>query len=434
MALLPWVFAAAADPGANMSELRRELAAHAIVPLPPAPSPDTPLVTLGRSLFYDKLLSGGRNIACATCHPAELATTDHLPTSIGRGGVGRGPSRTGSMVLTRNAPALFNLDNPAATDLFWDGHTEPDGAGGFVTRSNTGPVASSEFHSALQAQAVGPIVQNYEMRGSNSDPGNEVARECAGQAEYCMELVMDRLIAIREYRRAFAAAFPEVPAEDLGYPQLTNALSAFEAAAFHSDGSPFDRFLAGDDAALDPSELRGLEVFVGDGGCVSCHDGPLLSDFGFHGVAVPQVGPGVLKRAADPANDRGRFEVTGDPADLYRFRTPPLRNVSLTGPWMHDGAFASLRAAVVHHLDPAGELATYDPAQLTPARDYPARPDQDQGRLAQLDPKLASPVQLSAADLDALLAFLLDGLTDPEPVAPIGLPPRNVPSGLPLED
>jgi cytochrome c peroxidase len=433
MILLQAVLGFAAEP--SVPALRAALAQRAVEALPPAPPADTPDVLLGRALFYDKILSGGRNIACATCHAAERATTDHLPTAIGRGGTGRGPDRTGSMVLPRNTPALFDLDDPSAQVLFWDGHTQPDlDAGGFVTRSNTGPVSSLAFHSALQAQAVGPIVENYEMRGSTSDPGNEIARECTGRPARCLELVMARLVAIREYRGLFADAFPEVPSRELGYAELTRALSAFEAAAFHSSGTPFDRFLAGDDDALTASQLAGLDVFVGSGGCIACHSGPLLSDFAFHGVAVPQVGPGALHRGADPGNDRGRFEVTGDVADLYQFRTPPLRNVGGTGPWMHDGAFTTLRAVLVHHLDPATRLSQYDPAQLAGAREYPPDAARDAQRIAQLDPRLASAIALSPAEIDALLAFLDGGLTDPAPVAPVGFAPARVPSGLPVAD
>lgn len=423
--------------------LRERLAARRITPLPPVPRLEPALVNLGRLLFHDKILSGPRNIACASCHHTDQFTVDGLPTGIGRGGTGRGPARKGDLVLPRNTPALFNLWLPEARRLFWDGHTSFDEKeGGFITRSNTGPIMNREFRSALEAQVVGPMIQNYEMRGQNQQPGNEIARGCTGRPERCMELLMERLVGsasgsaqgIPEYRELFAKAFPGESPGKLGYVHLARAIAAFETVAFTSTGSPFDRFLDGDDSALTPVQKDGLEIFLTKGLCITCHDGPLLSDFEFHAIAVPQVGPGVLGAAADRQNDRGRFEVTDDPADLYRFRTPPLRNVALTGPWMHDGAFASLRTAMVHHLDPAGQLSAYDPKHLPKPWDHPKRPDLDGKRREQLDRSLAEPVRLTDAELAALMEFLQKGLTDPKPVSAAARPPAKVPSGLPVED
>jgi len=126
----------------------------------------------------------------------------------------------------------------------------------------------------------------------------------------------------------------------------------------------FDSFLRGRPmldavtAEPDPEALDGADLFFGDAGCADCHSGPLLSDMEFHNIGVPQIGPG-----KDPATglDEGRFLVTGDRADRFAFRTPPLRNVDLTGPYMHDGAFATLEEVIRHHADPEASLRGFAP-------------------------------------------------------------------------
>ncbi|MCB0238120.1 MAG: hypothetical protein KDH08_05655, partial [Anaerolineae bacterium] len=109
--------------------------------------------------------------------------------------------------------------------------------------------------------------------------------------------------------------------------------------AFTLLDSPWDRFLAGDDSALSTDAQHGALLFYGDAGCARCHSGNLLTDQEFHNAAVPQLGPG--KGRQNPYIDLGRARETGNPDDRFAFRTPPLRNVALTGPWMHNGAFAT---------------------------------------------------------------------------------------------
>jgi cytochrome c peroxidase len=120
--------------------------------------------------------------------------------------------------------------------------------------------------------------------------------------------------------------------------------------------SPFDRWLDGDPAALSDEAQRGFAVFVGKGGCIDCHRGPMFSDFGYRNTGVPSTAP-------NTGQDQGRFEVTQDPADLGLFVTPMLRNVAQTGPYMHDGSLATLRDVVEFYRrggDPGG-VGTRDP-------------------------------------------------------------------------
>ena len=148
---------------------------------------------------------------------------------------------------------------------------------------------------------------------------------------------------------------------------------------------------------------------------------------------MPQVGPG---KGSEAPQDLGRFRETGEPADQYAFRTPSLHNVAVTGPWMHDGAFSTLEAAVRHHLDPEASLRGYDPQTHLPGpmRDtFQNAPDIITEMLQQLDPLLASHRELSSTEVEYLLSFLAS-LTDAEMVRLHEVTPDKVPSGLPVED
>jgi cytochrome c peroxidase len=166
---------------------------------------------------------------------------------------------------------------------------------------------------------------------------------------------------------------------------------------------------------------------------VSGTSNEMFSDFREHVIGVPQLVPSDTNVTFDgPAanEDLGREQFTGDPADRYAFRTSPLRNVALQPTFMHDGAFTSLEAAVRHHLDVVRSALTYDPAAQGLAPDLtriaPIGPI-----LARLDPLVASPQSLSGRQLDALVAFVRDGLLDPraKPESLRRLVPETLPSG-----
>jgi cytochrome c peroxidase len=162
----------------------------------------------------------------------------------------------------------------------------------------------------------------------------------------------------------------------------------------------------------------------------------MFTDFAEHAVATPQLVPRTANNQFDGAaanEDFGRAEISGLPADRYRFRTPSLRNVAVEAAFMHDGAFTSLEAAIRHHLDPMGSLRAYDPAsqRLPPDLAGPIGPTAP--LLNALDPRLARPIRLSPTEFEDLLAFVRDGLLDPRatPRELRNLVPEAVPSGNP---
>ncbi len=423
---------------AQEDALRARLEALGITPLSPPPDYPPALVELGRALFFDKLLSGNRDIACATCHHPRLATGDGRSLPLGTGQTGLGPARVhapGRMFIARNAPDLFNRGDPAWRVAFWDGRVLVRGDG--TTVSPAGDALPAGLDGLLAAQALFPVAAIEEMRGLAGDVdvlGQE--NELALYDEYdfggIWAALMARVRGVPGYVDLLAAAYPDVPAENYAIQHVANALAAFQASAFAFTDSPWQRYLHGNEDALSDEARTGAALFFGEAGCWRCHGGPLLTDQRFHNVAAPQLGTG--KREEAPF-DFGRGRVTHDPAERYTFRTPSLHLVTLTGPWFHNGAYTSLREAVRHMIAPVDCLATYDGAGLIPElrANLWDDPDTLAAVLATFDPLAGSPVALTEADIDSLLAFL-ETLTDPAATDLAHLIPESVPSGLPVED
>ena len=396
------------------------------------------LLTLGQALFFDKELSGNRNISCATCHHSATWTGDQLSVSLGEGGTGLGSNReqgAGAMI-PRNAPHVFNGGVSGVNTMFWDSRVKHDPLTGELDTPEPGLngatpalAEAGPLSSALAAQAMFPVTSREEMRGQIGAP--DALRDATTNTDV-WDALMDRLGAFPQYRALFEAAFPLAGGFDnMNFGHAARAMAAFEREQWTALDSPFDGYVGGDVSALSDAAKRGGLLFYGRALCSVCHAGPLMTDFEHHAVCIPQVGPGKV----EISEDRGLALETGDTADDYKFRTPSLRNVALTGPWMHDGAFTSLETAVRHQLDPVGSLTSYDASQLQ-AR-FTATVDTDvtrnAARAAALDPVMSVPVILSDAELGDLMAFL-HALTDPASLNLLQEVPDSVPSGLPVRD
>lgn len=242
-------------------------------------------VDLGHMLFFEPRLSRSQLLTCNTCHSIGTGGADNVPVSIGHGWQ-QGP---------RNSPTVFNAVFNAAQ--FWDGRA-----------------------ADLAEQAKGPVQASVEM---NSTP----------------ELVVETLESIPGYVERFGQAFPG-QANPVSFDNMALALEAFEATLVTPD-SRFDRWVLGDDGAMDGTERRGLELFMASG-CASCHNG---RNFGgqtyFPFGVIERPGADIL-----PPGDKGRFEVTATASDEYVFRAAPLRNVELTAPYFHSGQVWDLEQAV----------------------------------------------------------------------------------------
>jgi len=378
--------------------------AGAADPVLPAPLTDADFpvhsrdeVELGRLLFWDRVLSGNRNIACATCHHPRFGTSDGLSLGMGEGGIGLGPDRRPDPAdhpeqrIPRNAPALWNVGAKGFTVMFADGRIEvdPKRPSGFRTPLEDEMVAG--FASLLSAQTMFPVLSNDEMAGHYEE--NDVST------------------LVRQGR--------------ITGPDGAWAAIARRVADIRDYATRFDAVLRGE-GRLEPAAAAGMALFYGKAGCSTCHSGPLLTDMKFHAMGDPQLGPGKAERFERHQRDIGRMRVSNDPADAYAFRTPSLRNVTLTAPYGHAGAFRDLAAYVRQHCAPGSALSGYRPdAAVLPALET-AKPDFAPDEGAANYPAIAAAVTLAPmvpteAELADLLAFL-KALEDPVAVAG-GLPP-----------
>jgi cytochrome c peroxidase len=259
---------------------------------------------LGQLLFWDPILSGNQDVACATCHHPDKGYADALPLSIGVGGHGLGENRMSGSLAKRNASTILNtafngIDSqnsydPTQAQMFWDNRVR-----------------------SLEHQAKLPILSQEEMRGE------DIAED------QIMTIVIERLEAIPEYKQLFLNAFgTSVITETL----IFKAIASFERSLI-ANNSRFDQFLKGDSNALTAIEQEGLEEFV-EVGCAECHSGPMLSDYQLHVIGTP-----------DLTLPNGTL-LTDMGAGQFDFRTPTLRNLNLTGPYMHNGIFETLEEVV----------------------------------------------------------------------------------------
>jgi len=420
---------ASSGSSASLAEQVRALAAsHGVTPLPPPPHVRPALVRLGQALAFDKVLSGNRNMSCMTCHLPSYATGDARSLPIGDGGIGLGPDRTlgTGVLIPRNAPSVFNMH--LITEAFWDGRVSIDKQGRYHTPAGaqlTPDMTRALEFGAASAQALFPVTARTEMRGFS---GNELAAIPDDSLDEIWAGLMKRLGNVPEYRGMFQAAYPGVKFKDMNFAYAANAIAGFLESELYMNQSPWDRFLAGDDRALTPAQLNGAKTFLSIR-CVRCHDGPAFTDLEFHNVALAQFGPGE-GNGPGGNDDFGRFNVTGNASDKYAFRTTPLRNVELTGPYGHAGQFIRLRDFIAHYSNSEDKLEHYDASQLPPALRGTVL-DNVHDILATRDTIIA-PVVLPDSVIDALTTYM-QALTDPRARNLSSLAPRRVPSGLPID-
>jgi len=412
--------ASACGPEVEVDELRARIEAAGVFSPRHSVIGDEDEVALGQALFFDPELSGHRDIACATCHLPEFHAVDGHPLGRGQGGEGVGPSRVGGHTLPRAVIGPFNRS--LVTASLWDGRVErlEDG-------TLRAPVPLPEdVEDVMVAQALLPLLDRDEMRGYE---GNDLAALPDDDPFAIWDAIVARLLSHPGYVQMFELAYP---GQEPSITLVGRAMVAFQQQIWEVTDTRFDAFLRQrplrgfETAELGVEALDGADLFFGEAGCADCHHGPLLSDLEFHNIGVPQLGPG-----KDPHTglDEGRYLVTGDPADRFAFRTPPLRNVDLTGPYMHDGAFETLEQVVLHHANPEASLRGYAPPAAHPGepRDDPATLD---AIVATLDPAIP-PRALSGYQVTALVAFLqaLSSQTEIHIFEGAGVPPL-LPSGL----
>ena len=314
--------ASAASLEEQVRKLRAEIRKDVGVRLPsvpvPANNPQTKdKVKLGEALFFDPNLSSCAEVACATCHLPGKGFSDGNEVSHGcKGTEGR-----------RNSPTIFQA--AYLSHLFWDGRVQ-----------------------SLEQQALSPVVDPVEMANTWD---NVISYLRTGVHPLTGK-------AFPDAKKFYEVAFGKVFEREISITTVAKAIAAYERTVTSFD-SPFDRWVRGDDKALTVAQKRGMLVFFGRGKCSKCHNAPHFTDSDFHNIGIPNAGfekaaqfpqnPGICKGVA-PTVDPGRAEVPAlhaSCADVGTFKTPTLRNVTLSAPYMHNGKLDSLDAAVVHYED-----------------------------------------------------------------------------------
>ncbi len=271
-----------------------------ICPLDNLQSP--PKIALGRALFWDPVLSGGKDVACASCHHASMGYTDNLDLAIGSNGVGLGTARhfasPNDIAFTkRNTPTIVNT---AFNGMDENGLYDPLTAGMFFDLRV----------SSLETQSLQPIQTLEEMMGHKFTSAT------------ALDSVVNRLKSIPEYVSLFNNAFG---GNSINAVNIGKAIASFERTLV-ANNSPYDRYLSGDKSAMTTQQIQGLAAFQNDG-CSRCHNGPMLSDYKLHILSVP---------------DNNKLPTDAGANGTYAFRTPSLRNLSLTAPYMHSGVFTTI--------------------------------------------------------------------------------------------
>lgn len=419
-------------------------------------APSDEKVELGKQLFFDKILSGNLNDSCATCHHPMAWSGDGLSLPVGEGGRGLGITRdTGVGVdaiherVPRNAPPVFNLGAREFIHMFDDGRVtvdpDPESISGFI--SPAGNQLPAGLDNVLAVQAMFPVTSGAEMAGQagENDQADAAAANILAGPGGVWDLIAQKLQEIPAYVEMFKQVYPNEVfiAEDITYVQAANAIAAFEARDWRFDNSPFDQYLRGNRRAMSVNATKGMLLFYGRAGCSDCHSGAFQTDQQFHAVAMPQIGPGKgdnLPGYSDGHDDFGREQVTGDANDRYKFRTPTLRNIALTAPYGHAGAYNTLEATVLHMLDSVESLHNYDQSQAVLPATGTALDDIDfivMSDAVRRDAIAAATeldrISLKNRDVDALVAFL-HALTDLNAVDLRRDVPATVPSGLPVWD
>ncbi len=405
------------------------------------PEVDMQRVHLGQLLFYDPVLSGNREVSCASCHHPRFGTSDGLSLGLGDGAKGLGTERivdernAPEQRIGRNSPALFNLGAKQFVTLFHDGRLEIDPDKPNQLRSPLGAEMTVGFDSLLSAQAMFPVLSADEMAGhyNENDVSRAVRMGLLTHNGGAWDLLATRVENIAEYRQAFDAVIGKD--SRINFYHIANVIADFIAFEWRADNSPFDQYLKGQDK-LTPLAQQGVQLFYGKANCVQCHSGLLQTDHEFHAIAMPQLGPGKTGRFEDHQRDTGRFRVTGQPEDRYKFRTPSLRNVEFTGPYGHSGAYVSLEAVIRHHLDPVDSLYRYSGEnarlpRLSVANDWKIMNDKNELANIAAANEL-EPVKLSDQEVASLIHFL-HALTDRSSIeGRLGVP-QTVPSGLAVD-
>ena len=442
------------------------------------------LANLGRLLWFDKIHSLHHDNTCGGCHSPTNGFGDSQPMAVGvQNNNLVGPDRRGPRNQRRSPLVVNTALYPA---LMWNGRFNSvagspfDNSQGFRfpfpeddTRFSFNQDQIHHVTQLLQAQGQMPPTELIEVAGFNGTCPGGVPDSTLGP-DFCQfddgrgeivplpdgtgsrnEPIRQKALSLLntnpEYRQLFGEVFPEVKAgAPIDFFMFGKAIAEFEFTLVFAD-APIDKFARGNRDAMTASQKRGALLFFGKARCVQCHavsgrsgvgeSNEMFTDFEERVIGVPQIAPvfgvkkgNVIFDGAGTNEDFGLEEITGNPADRYKFRTAPLRNLALAPGFFHNGAFVTLEDAIRHHLDVAHSARNYNPVKAGVPANLTHRLGPVEPVLQRLDPLLKHPIHLTDGEFNDLVTFVRDGLLDERarPENLCKLVPDHVPSGLPV--
>ncbi len=307
------------------------------------------LSEIGSQLFASKKLSLNGETSCQACHLDEFGSSDGIPNSIGIGGQGMGSERilSGGAIIPRNSLALWGTGGKNFNVLFWDGRVDFSGKNKISQFGDHPP----SLDPLVVATHLPPLVIREMLQEDEFIKNNK--KESLSSAEAVFVKIIENLRNKEPNLLKELSAQLKVPESKISFTHVAIAISEFIRTKFALKKTKFHKFVF-DREPLTDTEFRGAMLFYGKGKCATCHSGPYLSDFEFHALAAPQLGFG----SNGFGIDYGRFNITHDVTDLYKFRTPPLFNVTKTAPYGHSGSIMDLDKIITVHFDPLKEINT----------------------------------------------------------------------------
>lgn len=385
-------------------------------PIPDQPIPDiaSPKAQLGMKLFFSKSLGGDKNTACASCHHPMLGGGDDLSLSIGVAadkpnalGANRQTTDFKHTQVPRNAPTTFNI-------AFWKDILFHDGR---IKRLDNYEITTPDMpypkgdllagDSLVQAQARFPITSADEMRGEYlSSSYNQTLRRALAKR------LQENWLS--EFQQGFEQE--NAPAEELITEQnYSEAIAVYERSQVFIN-NPWKSYVEGDKNAISEDAKKGAELFFtsqnsGGSGCASCHSGDFFTNEKLYNTGMPQIGLG-KNNGKTGTNDYGQELTTKLTEDKFKFRTPSLLNVEVTGPWGHAGAYTSLEAVTEHMLSPYESAKNYDPSKLTQKNIDIKDVKENTKEILKLGLHLQAKPKVSKDEVRYLVSFM-KSLTDP---------------------
>ena len=380
------------------------------------PSIQSPKAQLGMKLFFSRTLGGDGSTACVSCHHPVLGGGDGLSLPIGVGsarpeiiGPNRRMKNNSDITVPRNAPTIFNVAL-WKQHMFHDGRVKKLDDYSIMTPDvplNTADALGGE--NLVQAQARFPITSMEEMRGGF----------LGGEMNQTLRRSLTERLK-KNWEKSFRVAFNDYHSDsnDLITEQnMSEAIADYERSQLFVN-NPWKAYVEGDAQAISEQAKRGARLFFapqnkGGANCASCHSGDFFTDEQFYNAAIPPIGKGKHKHDGDTdMDDQGCYLITKKPHDKYRFRTPSLLNVEVTGPWGHNGAYTSLEAITKHMLNPKKAAKNYRKSQVKQAGINFSKTKKNIKTLLRSKVDVKAMPNASQQDVNDLVAFMKT-LTDP---------------------